>query len=264
MQDSVTATANNGVENLDNESGVIDTTSFFTLPDLQKLMRRESLGFFRLTTAGLNATWYSPPQLWANLDSYPMSKNCFSTPDFELKQIIGNLVERSRQLDLTLYKDFGGASGFSFTKSAFRDLGSSLNSDVRWQKDFFTPLLLDRLLWLEHCTNHPSDHLLPFQTPHDPYCVQLKHSTDLADLEKKWHSVIRDFAESWKNHSFIFSTSHDSDPLRSLFEGVERADNNIHVAKVFRNFCTVALAIRSLLIVSIDFIHFIVIIILIL
>jgi hypothetical protein len=231
----------------------IDTISFFTTPHLLASIRAQNLGFFRLTTAGLNTTYYSRPKMWTSLHMYPVAKSCFSDQDFELRQIIGNLIERTSQLDCSLCKDLKGASAFSICKTAFRELGpTNVNGDIHWQKEFFIPLLLDRLLWVEHCINNPSGPVpLPFQTPHDTYSTPNETLDVLADLETNWFTVIQHFVEGWKGHSSTPITVDNSPPLKSLYDGIERSENNIHAAKVTRNFCLVALAIRSLLIVSI-------------
>jgi hypothetical protein len=230
----------------------IDTTSFFTREYLQRLVGQRFPGFFRITTPGLNGTWYSPPKLWISLESYPVPKICFSDQDFELRQIIGNLIERVKQLDQLLYDDIKASSTFLISRAAFRvSLTASNNTDVRWQKDYFIPLLLDRLLWVEYCIAHPNDRPPPpFQTPHDTYRTPDSSLQDLAELELGWPSVIRQFTDEWRRYSSTDKAKDVHNPLKSLYEGIERSDNHIYAAKVTRTFCTIALAIRSLLIVS--------------
>jgi hypothetical protein len=178
---------------------ITDTTAFFTRDHLQRLVNRSSPGLFRITTPGLNGTWYSPPKLWSSLESYPIPKNCSSDKDFELRQIIGNLIEMTNQLDELLYRDIKESSTFLISKAAFRvSMTVNPNRDVRWQKAYFIPLLLDRLLWVEYCVANPNDlPLFPFQTPHDTYRVPDNTLRELADLELEWPATVRCFADEW-------------------------------------------------------------------
>jgi hypothetical protein len=249
MQHSNGSSSSNQLSSRNTSTEILSERNFFTLERFQSAASGKSLGFFRYSTAGLNALYYSQPSAWDNPDKYPNSKICDQDGDYELDQILGNLMERTKALDESLFKDLQGGDGFQLSKSAFRELARvESGSGLGWQKNICIALLLDRLLWVKECIDNPDDPIpFPVQIPHDKLVEVEKGLEDLQSLDRNWPSTAVKFADAWQNRA---STAIDTDALKSLYAGVHKSEGDMHIAKVTRNFCQVALAIRSTLIVS--------------
>jgi hypothetical protein len=229
---------------------IITETNFFTSHRLQSILSRKSVGFFRFSTAGLNATWYSPHSTWDDPDAYPEGRDLCSDSDYQLNQVVAHLMSRTKALDESLRQDLEGETAFHLSKIAFKDLGRiESGSGLEWQKDIFNSLLLDRLLWVKCCVDCP-DNAIPFpvQIPHDRLVPEEKGLEDLLDLEMNWPNTVMKFAEAWQNRS-VQVTEIES-PVKSLCLGIKKSSRDIHISRVSQNFCQVALAIRATFVVS--------------
>jgi hypothetical protein len=229
---------------------VLTETNFFSSHRLQSILSRKTVGFFRFSTAGLNATWYSPHNTWDDPDAYPECRDLVSESSYELNQVVAHLMSRTKALDESLRQDLGGETAFHLSKIAFKDLGRiESGSGLEWQKDIFNSLLLDRLLWVKYCVENPDRAIpLPVQIPHDRFVAEEKGLEDLVDLEMNWPNTAVKFAEAWQNRN-VQVTEIES-PVKSLCLGMKKSSRDIHISRVSQNFCQVALAIRATFVVS--------------
>jgi hypothetical protein len=229
---------------------IVPEAVFLTSKRLQSIASRKSVGFFRGCTAASNGTWFSPHSSWDDPEQYPSSKIPQLDSDYELNQMIGNLMAKSRALDESLLDDLQGAKGFHLSRLAYKEIGRiEAGSGLDWTKDLFNSLLLDRFLWVKHCIDHPDEPIpFPLQLPHDKFPVEESGLQEMTELEKNWPNTAIKFAEAWQNRS-LQATDNDS-PVWSLYSGIKKSDKDLLIAKVTKNFCQIALIIRSILIVS--------------
>jgi hypothetical protein len=159
-------------------------------------------------------------------------------------------MSQARALDESLFKDLQGASGFHLSRLAYKEIGRiGAGSGLDWTKDLFNSLLLDRFLWVKHCIDHPDEPIpFPSQLPHDKFPVEESNLEDITELEKNWPNTAIKFAEAWQNRNF--QAADNDSPVMSLYSGLKKSGRDMLIAKVTKNFCQVALIIRSILIVS--------------
>jgi hypothetical protein len=232
------------------DTQIIKDSNFFTAERMQALTSGQKIGFARMSTAALNAPWYAPNSLWDALDA---SKDLSTTTDDEqytLDGIIAALTGRAKNLDEKLLSDLTGDTGFRISKLAFRDLGKiEASGGQEWQKDIFNLLLLDRLLWVKHCIENPDSPIpVPVQIPHHNAVAAEPKLEKLVELEKNWPDAAVEFAEGWRNKGIQLMENESA--VKSLCLGMKKSGLDMHMAKVSRNFCQVALAIRATFVVS--------------